>query len=296
MSARWKPLFRFGFLGGFVWGAAVTTASCATALHLYQRTDFAQLPEEDSTEPLEDRELCRYGLPLTGAEIRYYSNHTLSYDQTKRIPRWVLEHISHEKLLGKADRKHCRFKPDPNVPPLFTAVNEDYLGSGWSRGHMAPAGDNKCSGVIGKGNVAVPTHLYKVILAHRSDTSSEPLALGSFVVPNKPIGFDRPLTDFQVSLVDLEKMSGLSFFPLLDKTQAVQSICDADPCKLMGFKEFTLYITSRKVNSARTLPRLEKAMCELKELAIEPDAYLLSLYEAKKKELAGAVSREDKSG
>ncbi|MGH0152499.1 UNVERIFIED_CONTAM: hypothetical protein FKN15_042667 [Acipenser sinensis] len=150
--------------------------------------------------------------------------------------------------------------------------------------------------VIGKGNVAVPTHLYKVILAHRSDTSSEPLALGSFVVPNKPIGFDRPLTDFQVSLVDLEKMSGLSFFPLLDKTQAVQSICDADPCKLMGFKEFTLYITSRKVNSARTLPRLEKAMCELKELAIEPDAYLLSLYKAKKKELAGAVSREDKSG
>ncbi|KAK1171981.1 hypothetical protein AOXY_G4444 [Acipenser oxyrinchus oxyrinchus] len=360
MSARWKPLFRYGFLGGFVWGAAVTTASCATALHLYQRTDFAQLPEEDSTEPLEDRELCRYGLPLTGAEIRYYSNHTLSYDQTKRIPRWVLEHISREKLLGKADRKHCRFKPDPNVPPLFTAVNEDYLRSGWSRGHMAPAGDNKCSGqsmaetfylsnivpqnfennagfwnrlemycrelterfenvwiisgpltlpevgsdgkktvtyqVIGKGNVAVPTHLYKVILAHRSATSSEPLALGSFVVPNKPIGFDRPLTDFQVSLVDLEKMSGLSFFPLLDKTQAVQSICDADPCKLMGFKEFTLYITSRKVNSARTLPRLEKAMCELKELAIEPDAYLLNLYEAKKKELAGAVSREDKSG
>ncbi|MBN3278895.1 EXOG Nuclease, partial [Polyodon spathula] len=244
-------------------------------------------------------------------------------------------------VAGKADQKHCRFKPDPHVPPLFTAVNEDYLGSGWSRGHMAPAGDRKCSGVqiaitetvtsqqqgllgflellnckkikiklvlkvnvsytilspegsialyrsvIGKGNMAVPTHLYKVILAHRSDTSSEPLALGCFVVPNKPIGF--------VSLVDLEKMSGLSFFPLLDKTQAVQNICDADPCKLMGFKEFTLYITSRKVSSARTLPKLEKAMCELKGLAIEPDAYLLSLYETKK-ELAGAGSREDKSG
>ncbi|RXM99658.1 Nuclease EXOG, mitochondrial [Acipenser ruthenus] len=71
-----------------------------------------------------------------------------------------------------------------------------------------------------------------------------------------------------------------------DKTQAVQSICDADPYKLMGFKEFILYITSRKVNSARTLPRLEKAICELKELSTEPDAYLLSLYEAKKEELA----------
>lgn len=48
-------------------------------------------------------------------------------------------------LLGKAERKHCKFKPDPNIPELFTAHNEDYLGSGWSRGHMAPAGDNKFS-------------------------------------------------------------------------------------------------------------------------------------------------------
>lgn len=49
---------------------------------------------------------------------------------------------------GEADRKHCRFKPDPGVPELFTAHNEDYLRSGWSRGHMAPAGDNKISEVL----------------------------------------------------------------------------------------------------------------------------------------------------
>lgn len=48
---------------------------------------------------------------------------------------------------GHADRKHCRFRPDPGVPELFTARNEDYLRSGWSRGHMAPAGDNKSSEV-----------------------------------------------------------------------------------------------------------------------------------------------------
>lgn len=48
---------------------------------------------------------------------------------------------------GDADRKHCKFKPDPSIPPTFSAFNEDYVGSGWSRGHMAPAGDNKFSSV-----------------------------------------------------------------------------------------------------------------------------------------------------
>lgn len=50
-------------------------------------------------------------------------------------------------FLGNAERKYCKFRPDPSIPPMFSAANEDYLGSGWSRGHMAPAGDNKYSPV-----------------------------------------------------------------------------------------------------------------------------------------------------
>lgn len=44
---------------------------------------------------------------------------------------------------GTASRKHSNFMPDPGIPSLFSADNSDYRGSGWSRGHMAPAGDNK---------------------------------------------------------------------------------------------------------------------------------------------------------
>uniref|UniRef100_A0A8D2P352 Nuclease EXOG, mitochondrial n=2 Tax=Zosterops TaxID=36298 RepID=A0A8D2P352_ZOSLA len=266
-------------------------------------------------------------------------------------------------MLGDADRRHCKFRPDPNIPLMFSAVNEDYLGSGWSRGHMAPAGDNKFSTramaetfylsnivpqnyennagfwnrmemycrelterfedvwvvsgpltlpqtngdgkksvtyqVIGKDDVAVPSHLYKVILARRSRTSSEPLVLGAFVVPNDPIGFSHQLTDFQVSVEDLEKMSGLVFFPQVDKTKDVKNICEVDTCKLMGFKEFTLYITARKVRSARTLRRLEKAMAELQEAGIEPDEYLLKLYKKKEEELLQEkpeAAREGRTG
>lgn len=34
-------------------------------------------------------------------------------------------------------------QPDPQVPLKFSSTNDDYKGSGWSRGHMTPAGDCK---------------------------------------------------------------------------------------------------------------------------------------------------------
>ncbi|KAG7488647.1 hypothetical protein MATL_G00037140 [Megalops atlanticus] len=345
------------FLGGFVCGAAVSTASCVAVINIYKK----DIP--DNSEEKEDPSggaIGRYGFPLAGAEIRHYANHTLSYDQAKRTPRWVAEHISSQKLLGKAERKHCKFRPDPSVPELFTAHNEDYLRSGWSRGHMAPAGNNKFSEqamaetfylsnivpqnyennagfwnrlemycreltkrfedvwiitgplvlpvvgadgkknvsyqVIGKDDVAVPTHLFKLILAQRKGFQSPTLAVGAFVVPNQPISFDHPLTEFQVSLTDLERMSGLTFFPKVDHVQSVKNLCEVDSCSLMNFKEFTLYITGRKVGSARTTASLEKAMAELKEAGISPDSYLLKLYAEKKNELAAKESQVDKTG
>ncbi|XP_039383708.1 nuclease EXOG, mitochondrial isoform X2 [Mauremys reevesii] len=150
--------------------------------------------------------------------------------------------------------------------------------------------------VIGKGDVAVPSHLYKVILAKRSRMSSEPLVLGAFVVPNDPIGFSHQLPEFQVHIEDLEKMSGLVFFPQVDKTKDVKNICDVDTCKLMGFDEFTLYITTRKVHSARTLHRLEKVMSELRETGIEPDEYLVKLYKKKEEELVQQKQMEAREG
>ncbi|XP_072534986.1 nuclease EXOG, mitochondrial-like [Salminus brasiliensis] len=344
------------FVGGFVCGVAVSTGACIAALQLY-------LPEQDQQDPQTESAVLslikRYGLPLTGAETRSYTNHILSYDQSRRIPRWVAEHLSNEKLVGRADRKHCKFRPDPNIPQFFTAHNEDYLGSGWSRGHMAPAADNKFSEqsmaetfylsnivpqnyennagfwnrlemycreltekfsdvwvisgpltlphvgedgkktvsyqLIGKDDVAVPTHLYKVILV-RKDPSSESLALGAFVVPNAPIGFGHNLREYQVSLPELERMSGLTFFPKLNQTQDLKNLCLEDSCELMDFKRFTLYITGRKVGSAKTVTKLEKIMTELKEAGITPDDYLAKLYMEKKQELLQKERPESKSG
>ncbi|XP_007233943.3 nuclease EXOG, mitochondrial [Astyanax mexicanus] len=350
---------KFGrFVGGFVCGVGVSTGACITALRLYLTKQQLQ-HEETQTESAVQSLIKLYGLPLTGAETRSYSNHILSYDQSRRIPRWVAEHLSNNKLVGGADRKHCKFKPDPNIPQCFTAHNEDYLGSGWSRGHMAPAGDNKFSEqsmeesfylsnivpqnyennagfwnrlemycrelterfsdvwvisgpltlprvgedgkkavsyqLIGKDDVAVPTHLYKVVLV-RKDMSAEPLAMAAFVVPNAPIGFDHQLKEYQVSLSELERMSGLTFFPKLDQTHPLKNLCSVDSCELMDFERFTLYITGRKVKSAKTLTKLEKIMAELKEAEITPDDYLVKLYLEKKQELLQKHRPESKSG
>ena len=46
-------------------------------------------------------------------------------------------------ISGNVTRKNVKFKSDPGVLEAFSAQNSDYLGSGWSRGHMSPAGDNK---------------------------------------------------------------------------------------------------------------------------------------------------------
>ncbi|XP_053351355.1 nuclease EXOG, mitochondrial-like [Clarias gariepinus] len=341
------------FFGGFVCGVTVSTGACVAAVRIYLHPEENILERDSAAQ----RIIKLYGLPVAGAETRYYTNHILSYDQSKRTPRWVAEHLSAEKLLGKADRKHCKFKADPNVPELFTAHNEDYLGSGWSRGHMAPAGDNKFSEqsmvetfylsnivpqnyennagfwnrlemycrelterfrdvwvisgpltlpqpgedkkktvsyqLIGKDDVAVPTHLYKVILV-RKDPSSDVLALGAFVVPNVPISFDHQLKEYQVSLSELERMSGLTFFPKLDTSHSVKNLCLLDSCELMDFKHFTLYITGRKVKGVRSLAKLEKIMAELKEIGITPDEYLNKLYFERKQELLGKESPQVK--
>ena len=42
-------------------------------------------------------------------------------------------------------RANSVFKEDPAVPPMFRAKLADYQNSGYDRGHLAPAGDNKLS-------------------------------------------------------------------------------------------------------------------------------------------------------
>ena len=86
-------------------------------------------------------------LPVLPVPLFYVRSFALRYDQERKIPKWVAEHLTSHTIKGEANRKNSKFKPDPSVPSLFSANNDDYWNSGWSRGHLAAAGDHKFSQV-----------------------------------------------------------------------------------------------------------------------------------------------------
>lgn len=73
--------------------------------------------------------------------ILYRTAYTTSYDKQNKIPKWVAWHLTSDHTSGE-QRRLSNFIVDDAVPaPRAELV--DYKGSGYDRGHMCPAGDNK---------------------------------------------------------------------------------------------------------------------------------------------------------
>ncbi|VBB33773.1 unnamed protein product [Acanthocheilonema viteae] len=68
--------------------------------------------------------------------------------------------------------------------------------------------------VIGRNNIAVPTHFFKVILIELMDGKFE---LEAYILPNAVIPDDTPLTSFMVPLDSIERSAGFLIFDKLPK-------------------------------------------------------------------------------
>ncbi|CAB4066728.1 ENDOG [Lepeophtheirus salmonis] len=138
-------------------------------------------------------EIMKYGFPSLDT-VRSRRDYVISYDRRNRTPNWVFEHLTPESCRRNesVDRNLCEFKEDPSIHPFFRSQNKDYKYSGFDRGHLAAAGNHrtgfnrdkwenlewyvrklakKADGknyvkyqVIGKNNVAVPTHFFKIVV------------------------------------------------------------------------------------------------------------------------------------
>ena len=73
-----------------------------------------------------------------------YEGYTVSYNTEAKIPVWVKYELERSEVDGPYTRKGLNFRRDKTVD-LPQASDDDYRNSGWSRGHMAPAGDFKWS-------------------------------------------------------------------------------------------------------------------------------------------------------
>ncbi|NXO50008.1 NUCG Endonuclease, partial [Aramus guarauna] len=76
--------------------------------------------------------------------------------------------------------------------------------------------------VIGKNNVAVPTHFFKVLILEKESGEIE---LRSYVMPNSPVDEKIPLERFLVPIESIERASGLLFVPnILKRTSNLKAI------------------------------------------------------------------------
>lgn len=105
--------------------AGIMCAGCAFTQDI--DTSRLELPALESTDYIID-----------------YQGYTSSYNVLTKTPEWVAYELTKDETYGDAVREGKFFSPDGNV--LFPQPEDrDYRGSGWTRGHLAPAADFRWS-------------------------------------------------------------------------------------------------------------------------------------------------------
>ena len=103
--------------------------------------------QEQTAQPVEQTGAERLEIPTTikgkQGQIIQRTGYTLAYDKKTKTPQWVAWELTKEETNGNHERTD-KFLPDPDVEGA-QVVTTDYTGSGYDRGHMAPAGDMKWS-------------------------------------------------------------------------------------------------------------------------------------------------------
>ncbi len=146
-SHKWKSVPSLGALFLLSRPAVLVLLLCAGLIAACKQSGSAQAttlgdsraslsPKAANTRLLE--------LPAThkGELIIRHIAYTLSYNTEHNTPNWVAWELTRAETEGQGRRAN-QFLPDPDVEARYQVTHQDYIGSGYDRGHMCPAGDNK---------------------------------------------------------------------------------------------------------------------------------------------------------
>lgn len=216
---------------------------------------------------IKDSSILKLEIPKTNSKdkIITHTGYSLLYNEIHEQADWVAYQLTKEETTKLYERTN-KFILDPKVKTI-TASDSDYKGSGYDRGHLAPASDMGWSSItmkesfyysnmspqnpsfnrgiwkkleelvrtwavennnvyivtgpvlkgeltsIGNDKVSVPKYYYKVIL----DFSQPSIKGIGFVLPNA--GSKETLKNYAVTIDNVEKFTGIDFFPLLQDKQ-----------------------------------------------------------------------------
>ena len=128
-------------------GHSVSEVQFSTLFSNSDNTDIKEhesVPETSAPNIMSDEviRICT-PKPLEGVpeQILQKSSYITSYNKDTKIPNWVAWNLSGNHTDGPYKRMGYFYEEE--YVPQPRATLEDYRGSGWSRGHMCPAGDNK---------------------------------------------------------------------------------------------------------------------------------------------------------
>lgn len=120
---------------------------CSDGPESWEQTSGAapapQATPQEKAEPVRNGpEIPAHRRGFADKKIIRHKGYTLSYNQLRGTPEWVAWELTDWEAEGTVPRADD-FLPDPKVDEAYRVTTEDYKGSGYDRGHMAPAADMK---------------------------------------------------------------------------------------------------------------------------------------------------------
>lgn len=101
-------------------------------------------PTRINTSDFAKDKLLLHDHSKANVQLLFRDGYITLYDYETHCPVYSSWKLTKERIGGNI--KRCRsFFPDTEIREEDRVTNDDYKGSGWSRGHMCPAGDNKDS-------------------------------------------------------------------------------------------------------------------------------------------------------